>query len=121
MVDAWPGTLPGALQSDAFGEGVADGLLEYAPDTGPPITRRRSTAAVRLMKGTMLCTSAQIATFRTFFDTTLLGGSLPFNFPDQLQSGTLLVKFAKSSLPNWSAHPGGGDNYLLNLTLQVLP
>lgn len=121
MVDSWPGTLPQAMQGDAFSEGVGDGLLEYTPDTGPPITRRRTTSSVRPLSGTMLCTSAQIAIFKTFFNTTLLGGSLPFDFPDQLQSGTLLVKFVKGSLPTWPQAPGGGDNYLLNLSFQVLP
>lgn len=119
MASAWPGTLPQALQSDIFSEGVADGLIETQPDIGPPISRLRSTASVRQMSGTMLVTSAQIATLKTFVNTTLIGGSLPFNFPDQLQAGTLLVKFPKGSLPKWTAL--GGDNYLLNLTLSILP
>lgn len=121
MVDAWPAGLPQKLQSDSFSESVADGLIETQPDQGPPITRRRSTAAVRPMSGTMVCTAAQVATLRTFFDTTLLGGSLPFSFPDQMQSATLLVKFAKGGLPAWRQHSIGGDNYILSLSLLVLP
>lgn len=120
MVDSWPGTLPQALQADsAFSEGVADGLLETQPDVGPPITRLRSTASARPMTGTMMVTSSQIATLKTFVNTTILGGALPFNFPDQLQAGTLLVKFPKGSLPKWTAL--GGDNYSLQLSLTILP
>lgn len=120
MVDSWPGSLPQAMQADsAFSEGVGDGLLEYQPETGPPITRLRSTSSTRPMTGTMFCTSAQIATLKTFFNGNLLGGALPFNFPDQLQSGTLLVKFPKGSLPKWT--PLGGDNYSLQLSLTILP
>lgn len=121
MVDAWPAGLPQELMGDSFSEGVANNLLETQPDTGPPISRRRSTSAVRPMSGSMICTAAEIATFRTFFDDTLLAGSLPFNFPDQLQSGTLLVKFPKGSLPSWRQHSAGGDNYVLSITLLVLP
>jgi hypothetical protein len=119
MTAAWPGTLPQALQSDTFSEGVADGLLETQPDVGPPITRLRSATSVRSMIGTMLVTSAQIAILKTFVNTTLTGGALPFTFPDQLQAGTLLVKFPKGSLPKWTA--AGGDNYTLSLSLLVLP
>jgi hypothetical protein len=119
MVDAWPNTLPQKFQTPSFSEGVGDGLVEYAPDEGPPITRRRTSAVVRPLIGTMVCTGAQIAIFRAFFDTTVLGGSLPFNFPDQIHAGTLLVKFLKSTLPKWTAL--GGDYYQLQLTLQVLP
>ena len=121
MVDVWPSGLPQQLQADAFGEGVADNLLESQPDIGPPISRRRSTAAVRTMSGSMICTAAQITTFKTFFNTTLLGGSLPFSFPDQMQSATLLVKFTKGSLPSWRQHSIGGDNYVLSISLQILP
>lgn len=69
----------------------------------------------------MICTAAQITTFRTFFDTTIVAGSLAFSFPDQMQTATLLVKFKKGSLPSWRQMPIGGDNYILNLSLLVLP
>lgn len=119
MVDVWPAGLPQAMQITGFSEDVADGLIETQPDTGPPISRRRSTASVRHISGTMLVTAAQIAALKTFVNTTIIGGSLPFNFPDQLQAGTLLVKFPRGNLPKWSAL--GGDNYTLSLSLLVLP
>jgi hypothetical protein len=119
MVDVWPVGLPQALQQQGFSEGLADGLIETQPDVGPPTSRRRTTASVRHMSGTMMVTSAQIATLKTFVNTTILGGALAFNFPDQLQSGTLLVKFPKGGLPSWSSL--GGDTYSLSLTLLILP
>jgi hypothetical protein len=71
------------------------------------------------MSGVMKCTAAQIAAFRAFFDTTILSGALPFEFPDQMQVGTLLVKFTKQNPPAWPA--SGWDTYDLRMTLLVLP
>lgn len=119
MVSAWPGTLPQQLQISGASLGIGDGLVEYDPDFGPSITRRRTAAIVRPLAGVMILTNAQIGTFETFFYTTLLGGSLPFNFPDPRTGATLLVKFTKKQLPSYA--PQGGDNFLLALNLQVLP
>ena len=119
MPDAWPSTLPQALLLAGASKGVGDGLIENQPDTGPSMTRRRSTAVMRPLSGSMMLTDAQIATFETFFYTTILFGSLPFTFPDPISGATLLVKFTKQSLPAYA--PQGGDNYQLSLTLMVLP
>lgn len=119
MVDVWPVTLPDKFQQSGFSEGVADGLIEHQTDQGPTITRRRTASAMRPMAGTMIITADQLAIFRTFFDTTILGGSLPFNFPDQIQAGTLLVKFQKQGLPRWSVL--SSDLYQISLSFMVLP
>lgn len=119
MVDAWPAGLPQYLQQSGASLGAGDGLLESQPDIGPPITRRRTTAVVRPLRGSVLCTDAQITTFETFFYTTIMNGSLPFSFPDPRTGTTLLVKFTKGSPPSYS--PQGGNNYLLSLDLLVLP
>lgn len=123
MVDAWPGSLPQAFEQSGYGEGVADMLTEVQPDTGPPITRRRSTAATRPVGGSMVLTSAQLSALKTFFNTTLLGGSLPFTFPAQVDAGSpavdWLVKFTKSALPKWT--PLGGDYWRASFGLTVLP
>lgn len=119
MTDVWPSTLPQQLLINGASLGVGDGLLEYQPDTGPSQTRRRSSAVMRPLSGSMNLTSAQMTTFETFFYTTILGGSLPFNFPDPRTGATLLVKFTKQGLPAYT--PQGGDNYLLALNMVVLP
>lgn len=64
-------------------------------------------------------TAAEVGVLRTFFDKTLLGGALPFQFPDQIQDGTLLVKFKKGGGPSWSAV--SDHLYRVQITLIVLP
>lgn len=120
MTEAWPIDLPQSFEVGGYSEGVADNLLENQPDIGPPIRRRRSTANVRPMGGSMLVTESQLGVFRNFFDVTLLSGSLPFNFPQQISPAIdILVTFSKQSLPTW--RPIGGGYWRLNLTFWVLP
>lgn len=119
MVDIWPTGLPQKLLLSGSSLGVGDGLIETQPDIGPPISRRRATAVVRPLTGSMMLSDAQITTFETFFFTTILRGSLAFNFPDPRTGATLLVKFTKANPPSYS--PQGADNYLLSLNLLVLP
>jgi hypothetical protein len=108
MPNAWPGTLPQKLLLNGASLGVGDGLIEYAPDTGPSITRRRTTAVMRPLQGSMVLTDAQVTTFEIFFFSTLLNGALPFTFPDPRTGATLLVKVPKGTPPNYA--PQGGDN-----------
>jgi hypothetical protein len=120
MTDVWPVALPQSLEISGYSESVADNLLEYQPDTGPTITRRRSTAGAYPISGSIVLTESQLGVFKTFFYTTVLSGSLPFTFPIQVSPSIgVLVKFSKESLPRWS--PIGGGYWRLNMTLMVMP
>lgn len=119
MAESWPATLPQCLVL-GYGEGLADNLLEYKPDIGPPISRRRSSAATRPLSGQMRMTRAQIAILRSFYEGTLDQGALPFEFPDPTAIGeTLLVKFMKGSAPSWQQTAAGV--YRVSLQVAVLP
>lgn len=118
MADNWPASLPTDMNASDYAEGMADGRLMSQTDTGPAKVRLRSSAMARPLKGSMIMTGAQVATLRTFVDTTLLGGTLPFNFTDPIDGSTVLARFAES-LPTWSSL--GGDNWTVNLDLEVLP
>lgn len=119
MVDVWPVGLPQNVLVNGYSEAVGDGLLEYQPETGPSISRRRSTANPRPIAMSFELTSAQIATLRTFYETTLIGGSLPFSFPGITEAVTYLVKFQKSGIPKWTSL--GGDYYSVSMSVWVLP
>jgi hypothetical protein len=119
MVDAWPSDLPQYLQASGAQQGLGDGLLEYQPDTGPAISRRRSTAVAEPLSGNVICTQAQLEAFKVFFKTTIMRGALPFAFPDPVSRDPVLVKFTKQSPPAWVSL--GGDNFQLSLSLVILP
>lgn len=88
----WPASLPLPLMSG----------LSYAPrdqgittqmQVGPPKRRRRSSADVVDYAAPVQFTGAQVATFRTFFSTTLAGGTLPFDLPDPTTGATVSMMF----------------------------
>jgi hypothetical protein len=119
MADSWPASLPQCFLI-GYSEGLPDGTVEVQPDTGPPISRARSSAMPRPLSGQMRMTRAQIATLKTFVEVTLDRGVLPFEFPDPTAiGGTLLVKFAKGELPSWQQVTG--RSYRVSLSLTVLP
>lgn len=118
MPDTWPGTLPQKMLVDGYGDGMGDGRLVSRMDAGPPQVRRRSSAMPRPLTGRMNMTAAQIATLKTFVTTTLIGGTLSFNFPDPVGGATIEVMFA-GGLPQWANL--GGDNYSVSLDLMVMP
>lgn len=118
MVDAWPATLPQCFIV-GYSDGEGDSLVETQPDMGPPSSRSRSTSVVRPLSGAMRMTKAQIAILDTFYKTTLVRGSLPFNFTDPTFGGTILVKFPKGSQPTWQQSSPG--MYRVNVSLSILP
>lgn len=119
MADAWPVTLPQQLLLSGASLGYGDALVEYAPDQGPSLTRRATTAVMRPLSGSFVLSDAQVTTWETFFRTTIMNGALPFTFPDPRTGTSLLVKFTKANPP--SLVPLGGDNFRLTLMLMILP
>jgi len=119
MPEIWPAGLPQNVLVSGYSEQMGDGVIEYAPDSGPTITRAGTSAAPRPMAMAFEATSAQISILMTFVQTTLLGGSLPFSLPAPVGGGTYLVKFQKGYLPKWTAL--GGDTYNVAASLWILP
>lgn len=115
MADAWPGTLPCEFTMESRSEGMGDGRIRHQPDRGPAIVRLGSSAAPNALTGQMSMTAAQWATLRTFVQTTLIGGSLPFLFPDS--SGDL-VRFGER-LP--ARRRMTGSTFIVDITLEVMP
>lgn len=76
---SWPASLPQLPARRQWTGGPQDSRVQFQPEYGPPITRRRTTADVRIYDGawTQLST-AQRATFEAFYDEDLAGGTQPF-------------------------------------------
>ncbi|EJN15685.1 hypothetical protein PMI42_00702 [Bradyrhizobium sp. YR681] len=119
MPEVWPNTLPQQLQLSGASLGYGNALVEYAPDLGPSLSRRGSSAVMKPLAGSMILSDAQVTIWEAFFNSTIMSGSLPFTFPDPRTGADLLVKFTKGGPP--SLAPLGGDNYRLNLALVILP
>ncbi len=117
--ETWPASLPQRPLVNGYSDGIGDGRVEYAPDTGPTLTRRRSTATPSPLTVAFEMTRDQVDALQVFVATNLLGGSLPFNFPAINEAGTYVVKFQKQGLPKWTAL--GGDYYNVTMSLWKMP
>lgn len=116
MADAWPATiaqLPALPSSFTLPWGVD--RTEF--DIGPPQTRRVTTANVEPWDpGTIVLRSdAELATFRTFFATTLSGGALPFE----------TTYFGETREVMFTGPPQitelGASRYSVRMQLEVMP
>ena len=118
MIPAWHTDLPENLFVSGYGQSLPAVTIKSEMDAGPSKIRRRFTAGVEPVSGTMVLTAAQLATFDTFFNTTLLGGSLRFSWTKPpVHSAACEMRFTE--VPNWTSL--GGDNYEVSLSLEVLP
>ena len=116
-VPTWPITLPQDLSIAGYGESPGDNQLRSNMDVGPAKVRRRSTAAPRKVKGGVILTREQLATFREFYDDILLSGVLRFTWLDPTDpESTVEMRFAEK--PAWTAQEGF---FNVSLSLEILP
>lgn len=86
-------------------------------DVGPAKVRRRISAGVAPHTMNFMMTSAQIATFKTFYETTLLAGSVQFTW-DHPRTGTS-GEWRITKAPQFQK--ASGDYYTVQLDLELLP
>ena len=118
MPNVWPSTLPKVPLRDGNREGVGEGRIFSAMDAGPAKVRRRTTATVKPFSFPMLVTGSQLTDFLTFWNTTLLGGSLTFEFAHPRTGSTVTARFGAEA-PTWVQVDV--DRYELALSVEVLP
>lgn len=118
MAEVWPSTLPKRFLPEDYTETEPDNLLRSQTETGPAKVRVRSSSAVRLISGSMWLPDDQRATFKTFYNTTLIHGSLAFTYPNPDGGSDLLVRITEP--PNW-AKVALGRWWRLSVKLEVLP
>lgn len=93
-------------------------MLRSDMDLGPAKVRRRTTANVRLIECAFLIDVSQRATFDTFFNSTLEGGTLPFELDHPITGTTSDFRFVEE--PTYSA-VSGSLYFHLNCRLEILP
>jgi hypothetical protein len=76
----WPAGLPQSPDSESYGEDGPFPVVQ-APVDGPPLSRRRFTAQPVAVTARYMFSTAELATFETFWKTDLKHGSLTFDGP----------------------------------------
>lgn len=115
-VPSWPSTLPVELLMRGYSQSSPDLLVKSSVDAGPAKVRRRFTAGVQPVTGNLLLTRTELGYLRTFYDTTLLGGSLRFTWLEPITRTSKEFRF--TSPIKWNSNDGYYD---VNLELEMLP
>lgn len=116
----WPAALPQTPLQQGFAEELPRLSITTQMDAGPAKVRRRFTAGVTKYNMQFDLTTAQRATFITFYETTTFGGSVRFDFPDPVTAVTAEFRFdlAKGTPQITSL---SGHIYRLTAPMEKLP
>lgn len=98
----WDSTLPQAFQIDGYSETWPNEVVRSAMDVGPDKIRRRGPAIVTIV-GSMIMTQTQVGTLKTFFETTLVGGALPFDWTTYRAEGSVTRTYRFTKPPKFTA------------------
>lgn len=116
-IPAWHIDLPQELFVDGYSESLPDVTIKSDMDSGPAKVRRRFTAGVTPISGTIMVTAAQLATFITFFNSTLLGGSLRFSWTEP-PAHSVACEMRFTAVPTWTKIE---DVYKISMSLEIMP
>ena len=115
----WPGSLPTEFLLQGFRETAPDNVIASDMVVGPPKTRRRSSAAVRPISGTMLMSSTQAGIHDTFFTDTLNDGAEPFDWTDPRTDANVSFLYQPGRPPAYT--PVGGGDWHVKINLLTMP
>lgn len=116
----WPVGLPQDVLTDGYGESMADLVLRSQMDAGPAKQRRRFTAGVKTHSIAVAVTRAQVATFETFYYTTLGGGALPWDWTHPRLQTTVTFRFIGGQVPQIKPEPGAA-RWLISAQIEQMP
>lgn len=94
MAANWPVSLPTEVYRDQYQDQAEDDRLKFEVESGPAKTRSRTSIEQDLLRIAIgPLTRVQTATLDTFRRTTLIRGTLPFNFTHPRTGVTLEFYF----------------------------
>ena len=115
----WPVSLPQSFLVEGYSEQKTSQVLRSEVSAGPPKQRRRFSAAYINITGRMFMDDAQITTLEAFFENTLFGGSIEFEFPHPRTGETVNVLFPGGVAPVYTRLDS--EHYYVDLQLEVQP
>lgn len=119
----WPSTLPQRLLATLTRKRQS-GKMRSPMDTGPAKQRARFTAVTKSFDGAEIMTGAQLATFNTFYESTLGHGALSFTWIDPITDVAATLRFADGEPEETLLRPDDTPNnrlYRVTLPLEILP
>ena len=117
MSQIWPSTLQQLLSEASFSYEIADTSLRTDMDIGPQKVRRRYTKPVNSLTGSIYLTQVQFNIFYSFYNTTLNGGTIQFEFNHPI-TGVLTNWRFKGPARVQSI---GGGNFTVEFSWEEMP
>jgi len=114
----WPATLPQAPLAQGFAERAPNTVIRTAMEAGPDKVRRRFTAGVRQIDCQLRLTPAQVTALDAFFEDTLAGGALAFDWAHPRSGEAATLRFVE---PPSYAPVARGRLWQAQLRLEILP
>jgi len=115
----WPVTLPQSASWQGYARRIVDSRVRTQMDAGPPKMRPRYRAAiVEHDVPVMYLTKAQWVLLETFYSSTLLNGTMPFDWTDPVSGAAVSFRF---KTPPQLGGMLGPDTIPVTLNLEVMP
>lgn len=114
----WPSTLPQAPLQNASYAPAVDNVITSNMETGAPKTRRRFTFVPETFTGSLLLTTAQVATLKTFVATTVKD-VLPFTWK-HFQNGSA-QNYVFTKRPTYTYLTDSGGYWTAEIELRTTP
>lgn len=115
----WPTSLPQHVLEQGYTERMQDNRIESAMDSGPAKARRRFTTQLRSFSVTVQMTPEQADIFEVFYETTLLSGSVSFDWVHPRTRTSVTLRFKKPAPVITVA--GAGEIVRASFVLETLP
>jgi len=117
MPQTWPSTLQAKINESGFSRKKGDTLLRTEMEVGIAKVRRRYTKGINELRVSIWVTQSQFNDFETFYDTTLAGGVLSFNFVDPITKATKVYRFKAPPETDYV----GGETFAISMTWEEIP
>lgn len=113
----WPSSLPEYVLQSGYGEELQDQGLRTNMEGGAVKTRRRFTARFDQIDVRIICDADQTELFETFYNDTLEGGTLVFDWihPRKRTAITLQI------IGKVKVMPADGDNFYVAFKVEIKP
>lgn len=95
----WPATLPQKVLHREFKITPVANTVRTKVESGPVFQRPRYSVQMDMVEAIIITSSTQLATFWTFWHTTLGGGSLRFNWKHPITGSDCICQFNGEETP----------------------
>jgi hypothetical protein len=118
MAAVWPPGVSDGFEVQGFTETLPNAMLRTQMDAGPAKQRRRFSAAVTPIAGSIMVPAAQAALFEAFFRDTLALGALPFEWTHPRTGALRTWRFTE---PPQLTPQASGTWWRIAMKLELLP